>query len=96
LAYNRETVVAEKFEAMIKLGEINSRMKDFFDVWVLSENFSFEGRVLSAAIRSTFMRRGTKTEPEPACFSERFVNTPAKKAQWKGFHQNELHARGSR
>lgn len=85
LAYTRETVVAEKFEAMVKLAELNSRMKDFFDVWVLAESFPFEGPVLADAIRSTFARRGTAVAPEPICFSERFASTPAKLAQWKGF-----------
>ena len=85
LAYNRETVVAEKFEAMIKLGEINSRMKDFFDIWALSQNFTFNGPVLANAIRSTFTRRETDLEVKPACFSDRFVHSPAKTAQWKGF-----------
>jgi len=85
LAYNRETTVAEKFEAMVKLGELNSRMKDFFDVWVLAQNFAFDGAVLTDAIRSTFTCRQTEVESEPACFSGRFANTPTKAAQWKGF-----------
>ena len=85
LAYNRETVVAEKFEAMVKLGELNSRMKDFFDVWALAQNFAFEGPVLSGAIRSTFECRGTEIEAAPACFAEHFGSDPAKAAQWKGF-----------
>lgn len=85
LAYNRETVVAEKFEAMVKLGELNSRMKDFFDVWALAQNFAFDGPVLADAIRSTFARRETEMEAEPVCFTERFASIPAKAAQWKGF-----------
>lgn len=87
LAYNRETAVAEKFEAMVKLGELNSRMRDFFDVWVLSQGFAFEERLLADAIRSTFARRGTELEIAPACFGESFVATPAKAAQWKGFRK---------
>ncbi len=85
LAYNRETSIAEKFEAMTKLGEINSRMRDFFDVWVLSQSFPFEGPVLADAIRSTFARRGTEVEAEPACFADRFAHAPAKAAQWRAF-----------
>jgi hypothetical protein len=85
LAHNRETSIAEKFEAMTKLGEINSRMRDFFDVWVLSQNFPFEGPVLADAIRSTFARRGMEVEPEPACFTDRFAHAPTKAAQWKAF-----------
>ncbi len=88
MAYNRETAVAEKFEAMIKHGELNSRMRDFFDVWVLAQNFAFDGRSLADAIRATFDRRQTTIEIEPVCFSERFITTPAKVAQWKGFIKN--------
>lgn len=48
--YSQETVVAEKFEAMVKLGLVNSRMKDFYDIWLLSQQFDFDGSVLSNAI----------------------------------------------
>lgn len=85
LAYNRETAVAEKFEAMVKLGELNSRMKDFFDIWALANNFTFDGQLLTDAIRSTFERRQTAIEDQPDCFTQRFITTPAKAAQWKGF-----------
>ncbi|HUT01624.1 MAG TPA: nucleotidyl transferase AbiEii/AbiGii toxin family protein [Phycisphaerae bacterium] len=85
LAYNRETAVAEKFEAMTKLGELNSRMRDFFDVWVLARSFAFDGQALAEAIRATFAHRGTEVEVEPVCFAERFTSAPAKVAQWKGF-----------
>jgi predicted nucleotidyltransferase component of viral defense system len=85
LAYNRETAVAEKLEAMVKLGELNSRMRDFFDVWVLSQGFPFEELLLANAIRSTFARRGRELEVAPACFGEAFAVTPAKIVQWKGF-----------
>jgi hypothetical protein len=85
LAYNRETAVAEKFEAMVKLGELNSRMKDFFDVWLLAQKFEFAGSLLADAVRSTFARRQTEIEAEPACFSNQFASSPIKAAQWKGF-----------
>jgi hypothetical protein len=58
-AYPRETVVAEKFQAMAMLGIVNSRMKDFYDLWTLARQFEFSGPVLSAAIRATFERRQT-------------------------------------
>jgi len=57
--YPRETVVAEKFEAMVSLGMANSRLKDFFDVWLLSEHFPFDGPTLCCALAATFTRRGT-------------------------------------
>jgi len=77
--------VAEKFEAMVKLGELNSRMKDFFDVWVLAQNFSFDERILAKAVQTTFTRRETDIEAESVCFTERFASLPDKQAQWNGF-----------
>ena len=58
-AYSRETVIAEKFEAMVKLGQLNSRMKDFFDIWALSSTGTFAGPALCESIKTTFDRRGT-------------------------------------
>lgn len=57
--YARETVVAEKAQAMVHLGSLNSRMKDFYDIWRLFRQFDFDGRTLGEAIRRTFDRRGT-------------------------------------
>ena len=86
LAYPRETVVAEKVEAMVHLGIANSRMKDFFDVWFLAQNFPFEGRGLSEAIRATFVRRGTPIpEAPPVALTAVFATDASKAAQWKGF-----------
>jgi len=59
-AYSRESVVAEKIEAMVKLGILNSRMKDFFDVWFFSQNYDFAGIDLSRAILKTFKNRDTE------------------------------------
>jgi nucleotidyltransferase AbiEii toxin of type IV toxin-antitoxin system len=59
LAYPKETVVAEKLEALVKLGIANTRMKDFYDLEVLSRTFSFEGKTLAQAIQNTFQKRGT-------------------------------------
>ena len=58
-AYPRETVAAEKLEAMVKLGLANSRMKDFYDQAILARLFPFDGAQLASAIRATFERRGT-------------------------------------
>ncbi len=55
--YPRETVIAEKFEAMVQLGMTNSRMKDYYDLWFVSRHFEFEGPTLAAAMRATFDRR---------------------------------------
>ena len=83
--YNRETVIAEKFETMVKLGEINTRMKDFFDVWLLSDNFAFDGRLLARAISATFNRRQIGVEHNPPCFSASFENDPGRASQWNAF-----------
>ena len=53
LCYSRESAIAEKFEAMLKLRELNSRMKDFYDIWLLSHQFDFESKTLAEAIRLT-------------------------------------------
>ena len=58
-AYPRVSSVAEKFEAIVQLGRQNSRMKDFHDIWALSETFSFDGYSLAEALRACFNRRGT-------------------------------------
>lgn len=83
--YRRETAVAEKFEAMVKLGFLNSRMKDFFDVWLLSRQFDFDGFKLGAAIQATFANRGTTITAEPTAFSPAFATDPTKAAQWRAF-----------
>ena len=64
-AYPRQTVVAEKFQAMVALGIANSRMKDFYDLWVLARTFEFDGPTLSRAIQATFRRRKTDVPATP-------------------------------
>jgi len=65
LTYPRETVVAEKFHAMVELGIANSRMKDFFDLWILAITFAFDGALLCRAIEATFRRRKTEMPSAP-------------------------------
>lgn len=84
-AYNRETAIAEKFEAMVKLGELNSRMKDFFDIWTLATHQSFDGSLLADAVRNTLERRGTVLIADAICFSQPFAQGELKQAQWKAF-----------
>ena len=84
-AYNRETAIAEKLEAMVKLGELNSRMKDFFDIWSLVGNQSFDGVMLSKAVARTFERRKTQKDTHALCFPEFFGNSPDKQKQWQAF-----------
>ena len=94
-AYPRETVVAEKLEAMVKLAMANSRMKDFFDLAVLARSFPFSGRVLRDAIAATFHRRGTAIPTElPTALTAAFANDGAKLTQWKAFvSRNHLEGR---
>lgn len=85
-AYPAETVVAEKFQAMVALGIANTRMKDFYDVWLLSETRRFDGVTLASAIAATFARRGTPLPVDtPLALSEQFAHDPAKQAQWRAF-----------
>lgn len=85
-AYPRETVVAEKFQAMTALGIANSRMKDFFDLWVLARDFPFDGAVLAQAVAATFARRRTPVPKEsPLALTEEFGTDPTKVRQWEAF-----------
>ena len=85
-AYARETVVAEKFQAMLVLGRANSRMKDFYDIWVLSQSYEFKNDALSRAIAATFTRRETEIPSErPDALSQAFVEDPVKQQQWAAF-----------
>jgi predicted nucleotidyltransferase component of viral defense system len=83
-SYPPETVVAEKLQAMIYLGTFNSRMKDFYDLWVLASRFEFKGDALQEAIRRTFEHRDTDIPTgEPAAFSAQFARE--KQSQWRAF-----------
>lgn len=85
LCYSRESVIAEKFEAMIKLGELNSRMKDFYDIWLLSKQFEFDGTQLAEAIRLTFNNRETVIPEVITAFTDEFIKIKDK--QWTAFHK---------
>ena len=84
--YPKEAVVAEKFDAIIAFGLRNSRMKDYFDIYMLAKDFDFEGGVLSKAIISTVIRRG-RTIPIsiPDGLTEEFFKDSEKKKQWDAF-----------
>ena len=86
LVYPRETVVAEKYQAMVMLGIANSRMKDFYDLWTLARQFQFSGPVLCAAIRATFERRKTALpEQTPLALTSEFTGDRQKLTQWRAF-----------
>ncbi len=85
-AYARETVIAEKFQAMVALGRANSRMKDFYDIWILSRSFAFDDDRLPRAIAATFDRRGTPIPTElPDALTPAFAADEQKRRQWKAF-----------
>ena len=89
-AYPRETVAAEKFEAIVALDLANSRMKDFYDLLAMSRLFAFEGAMLAAAIRATFARRATAVPRErPPSLTDAFSGDPRKVEQWRSFLARE-------
>jgi predicted nucleotidyltransferase component of viral defense system len=83
-AYPYETVVAEKLQALVFLGSINDRLKDFYDLWLLSEQVAFEGPLLCEAIRATFTQRRTPIPTvAPVALLPAFAQ--AKQRQWRAF-----------
>ena len=84
--YTRASLVAEKFESMVHLGLVNSRMKDFFDLFVMAERFEFDGALLCRAIEATFSRRRTPVpENTPTGLSAEFARDDTKRVQWRAF-----------
>ena len=80
-----ESAIAEKFQVMAKLGVLNSRMKDFYDIWALSQSFDFDGGQLSQAIRRTFENRRTSLPATPTVFEPSFAQEKGKQVQWQAF-----------
>lgn len=85
LMYAQPNVIAEKFEAMVTLGELNSRFKDFYDIWHLSQHFDFDGTELSESIKRTFERRQTSIDTNPIALLPRFGTSSSTVAQWRAF-----------
>lgn len=83
--YSMESSVAEKFQAMAKLGQLNSRMKDFYDVWLLSRMFDFQGQVLMQAIGATFNQRKTALDSISVLFQTSLRQDKSKQSQWGAF-----------
>ncbi len=84
--YPPETAIAEKFQILVDFGIVNSRMKDIFDLLVISETMSFNGQNLAAAIRKTFNARNTLIPTDiPLALTREFADDPLKCAQWQGF-----------
>lgn len=85
LCYSRESAIAEKFEAMVSLGSLNSRMKDFYDIWLLSRQFDFNGKDLAEAVSLTFKQRGTALPEQIEAFGQDFAEV--KQPQWAAFRK---------
>ena len=80
------TVIAEKYQAMVMLGQANSRMKDFFDLTVIARRTELDGATLAAAITATFARRQTALPTgRPLALTKQFSEDPAKLRQWQAF-----------
>jgi len=85
-AYSPETVIAEKFQAVIALGIVNSRMKDFYDLYAIPRAVKVSEDALLKAIKSTFMRRETDIPTDrPTGFSNAFSQDPIRQTQWAAY-----------
>ncbi len=84
-AYSPETSVAEKLQAMVKLGSKNSRVRDFYDIRTLAQREPFDGERLARAIRATFDRRETAIPSAPLALTPAFAHVDGKRDQWNGF-----------
>lgn len=85
-AYPTEAVIAEKFEAMVKLGEVNSRIKDFYDVHVLASGFAFDGEQLSTSIATTFEHRRTAIAGGlPVALTPSFYERATQATRWRTY-----------
>lgn len=86
-AYQKETAIAEKCQALVALGMTNTRMKDFYDLWYLSRAYAFEGRRLHAALQATFTRRETAcpADGSPLALTDAFAFDTLKQQQWRAF-----------
>jgi predicted nucleotidyltransferase component of viral defense system len=83
--YSPESIISEKFEAMVRLSIANSRMKDFYDVYTLSTNYNFKKSRLKKAIESTFTRRKTPLTEDTVIFQKEFHNDRGRQIQWTSF-----------
>ena len=83
LCYSKESAIAEKFSVMVKLGSLNSRIKDFYDIWLLAKFFDFDGACLAQAIRLTFNLAQIEFKENIEAFTESFIEK--KQVQWVAF-----------
>lgn len=89
LGYPKESIVADKFEAMVSRDLTNSRVKDFYDIWILSEAEIFHENILREAIQSTFLYYETTIPHEkPICLTQAYWNAAGQERRWHGFLKN--------
>lgn len=86
-AYSKETIVAEKLEAIVKLTTFNTRMKDFYDIAFLSKEFDFDGKLLQSAIRNTFERRQTNLNAATDLLNSDLGDQDSFKKLWEAFER---------
>jgi len=89
--YTPETMIAEKLDAMIKLGLANSRMKDFYDVWTMVNQFQITPEKIAPIIRDVFQNRKTVVKEVPKAFSEAFYTSPKTIERWDSFLKGICH-----
>lgn len=85
LGYTQESMIAEKVDAMLQLGELNSRMKDFYDVWYLAHRIAFKMSNITEALKATLITRKTEVPKEPHIFDSTFWTNSIKQEQWRNF-----------
>lgn len=85
LGYPTETIIAEKYETVFRRREDNSRIKDWFDIWLLATTLSFDGATLQSAIASTFRQRSRNFDENPRSLYASIAETPNRIANWRSF-----------
>ena len=83
-AYSIYSSIAEKFEAIVSLGDANSRYKDFYDIYIISERYVLDGKELREAIRETFEHRTTGFD-DIIVFENSFLKNPLHQSRWDAF-----------
>lgn len=89
--YTPQTSIAEKFESIIRLGFANTRMKDFYDIWLLIQQFDFDRNELKGIIQQVLKNRGTTLEISPIAFLKTFYDNQIKKDKWNAFLKDISH-----
>lgn len=89
--YTPQTSIAEKFESIIRLGFANTRMKDFYDIWLMTQQFDFDRKELQGIILQVLKNRGTALETAPIAFLKSFYDNQIKKDKWNAFLRDISH-----